>query len=398
MKPLFFMSWLLLTLPASALPLRGSEPLSPPAGSAPPPVLPTVHFSEARRDALDFYPKAEATWGDVLNPYGVMPDEGYRVWYFDTRQPGTVVEHGTTPYIAARYGSKQRETPGRLEHEHFGAYWAGRLRVPQAGLYRIAGKLDLERGYEMRVLINKRVLPFFLLGEGLVLHLPAGEHLLEVEFASRHHFLDFRLSAAPLVTELDNEALRLAVDALKLPPETVVYAVSVEGSAAVDNTLAVQSPPGETPYILLLSSYPYDPTNWEIRGRAPQLVIYNHAGSGSVVATTAPVLAWQRGIGGVLTRQQNPKCDCLSDGILRCHDEPHDLAGLMTTVREITGFPLAGVSQSMDDISRITVPELPVDGGTLAALKPSAQAIARKQQECVQLNERRLGILRPENP
>ena len=69
----------------------------------------------------------------------------------------------------------------------------------------------------------------------------------------------------------------------------------------------------------------------------------------------------------------------------------------MTTVREITGFPLAGVSQS-DDISRITVPELPVDGGTLAALKPSAQAIARKQQECVQSNERRLGILRPENP
>ena len=377
MKPLFFMSWLLLTLPASALPLRGSEPLTLPAGSAPP----TVHFSEARRDALDSYPKAEATWGDALNPYGVMPDEGYRVWYFDTRQPGTVVEHGTTPYIATRYGSKQRETPGRLEHEHFGAYWAGRLRVPQAGLYRIAGKLDLDRGYEMRVLINKRVLPFFLPGEGLVLHLPAGEHLLEVEFASRHHFLDFRLSAAPLVTELDNEALRLAVDALKLPPETVVYAVSVSGSAAVDNALAVQSPPGETPYILLLSSHPYDPTNWEIRGRAPQLVIYNHAGSGSVVA-----------------RQQDPKCDCLSDGTLHCHDEPHDLASLMTTVREITGFPLAGVSQSMDDISRITVPELPVDGSTLAALKPSAQAIARKQQECVQSNERRLGILHPETP
>ena len=70
----------------------------------------------------------------------------------------------------------------------------------------------------------------------------------------------------------------------------------------------------------------------------------------------------------------------------------------MTTVREITGFPLAGVSQSMDDISRITVPELPVDGSTLAALKPSAQAIARKQQECVQSNERRLGILHPETP
>ena len=50
-----------------------------------------LHRSEARKNPLERFPRAETTWGSILNPSGIIPANGYAVWYLDTghsRQPG----------------------------------------------------------------------------------------------------------------------------------------------------------------------------------------------------------------------------------------------------------------------------------------------------------------------
>mgnify|MGYP000668483547 FL=1 len=115
----------------------------------------------------------------------------------------------------------------------------------------------------------------------------SGNYLLEVEYINNWPTTGFQLTVAPVIEELDDSALSEALAARQLPAQTVAYAVSVNESSSRNNSLILQAPTGNTPYILILSSS--NAVQWDIQGRAPELVIYNNASSGSTVRTAGHV-------------------------------------------------------------------------------------------------------------
>ena len=196
---------------------------------AAPPVVPSsasvdlaavLHYSEARENPLDYFPRAESTWGDILNPRGIIPANGYAVWYLDTghsRQPGIgddgrprnpqpqgpelipaftpqpqhVVAREKIGSISVDYGwNELHGIPSR----QFAAYWVGRIRIPQRSLYSIKNDMGWAR---VRVILDGYILIDGEKGKYISLELDSGDHLLEVEYVNAWHTTKFRLDIVP---------------------------------------------------------------------------------------------------------------------------------------------------------------------------------------------------------
>ena len=370
-----------ITPPSQSIDESSVPPASQRAAAEEPltaPIPPSDDDKNEPRNTLDQYPKAESTWGDTLNPGGTVPAQGYAAYYINQKNPRQTIAQENVTSIAMNYAwDKFHGIPS----EQVGAYWVGRLHVPQKALYYISGDLSWAK---MRVLLDKHII---IEGEGNTsLELDAGDYLLEVEYLNNWHTVGFHFAITPAVTELDEEALPAIIAAQKLPADTVTYAVGVYESASRDNHILLQAPAGDTPYILLLGSY--NAVQWDISGRAPALVIYNGAWHSSSVRSdggNTPLLAWKGNIDHDLGEQKPRGCSC-HGGHFHCEGSGNTLGEFAERVRTMTAFPLAGYSGKYST-DALNIPEIVINAENLAASAQVQVDIDAQRRACTNKSE-----------
>ncbi|OAM26741.1 hypothetical protein A7P95_08255 [Eikenella longinqua] len=262
----------------------------------------------------------------------------------------------------------------------FGAYWAGRLHIPQRGKYRIATNLSHA---ELRVLLNRHlVMQAGDQSSDTTILLEPGDYLLEVEYANRWHTTGFQLTVAPAVKEIDDDALAAAIAAQRLPAGTVAYAVGVSSSTSRDNRIILQGPRNSTPYVLILSSH--KAVRWEVHGRQPQLVVHTGSRQGSSVHTdgNVPQIAWSGHVPDNLTDTRPPTCHCMPTGGLYCGNRSSDLRDFTEIIQRRTGLPLRGVS-TQHNASLLPIPQTIINPTALAASDQRQQELAKARRACL---------------
>ena len=232
------------------------------------------------------------------------------------------------------------------------------------------------------------------------LELDAGEHLLEVEYSNHWHTAQFQLALEPDVPAYGSEDLAAAIAALHLPPATVTHVVALYQSAAADRRVRVQAPTGDTPYILVLNSY--DPVNWELKGRAPVLVVHDDRGSLRGMGS-APQLVWRSRFSHNAASEDlpgPPECTChIRERNLKCEGDV--TPGLVGKVKQLTGYPLAGFSGAYSNTDDALIPVPLIPGAALAekedaAIKKIRHDIAINREHCAHKSGPYADI--PENP
>lgn len=372
---------------AKKLRMVANDPLSPPS-------LPS---SEHLAD----YPLATDPWGDVLNPSGSVPKQGFAVWYLDRdatanepqhkrkenfqidgalRISDTNVRHyrtvtrETTNHIAINYGlSAFRDIPS----DSFSAYWAGRLHVPQAGRYHVIPQISWAN---VRVLLDRHIVAD---GNQHGIDVPppllldAGDYLLEVEYSNHWHTTQFQLAVEPDFPAIKDEELQSALAALHLPPQTVVYINAVNESNEERNRIRLQVPEDDTPYILLLSSE--QSVNWVITGRPPLAIANDNRGSTVSGAPDAPQFIWnsisEKNLSPGSLSYHSP-CFCTPQNEWVC-PESGKQPFLLEYSRRHTGYPLRGMS-SANKTYHLNIAE------NLVYAESAATQMAREQQRILQ--------------
>ena len=337
------------------------------------------------------FPLAARPWGDVLNPGGDAPDQGFTAYYIDSDQPRRVVARETVPAVGIHY---ENNNPHGIPASRFGAYWVGRLHVPARAAYTVATSYGYSRS---RILIDRRV----VLEEPHIhfrnsynsnnshpsqeLTLEAGDHLIEVEYLNADRDMHYQLNIAPTILDTDYDGentLHNIVSALKLPATTVTYAVGIQGSSRHDNQVTLQAPAGERPYILFLGSK--EAVYWRINGRSPVLVVYNNRAYGSSVdtVTAVPRLAWPDRVNADIGTPRPYSCYCHADSAtLQCGERPNALARIANFAREELGYPLMGISGG-GRVSHLLISQPAADTAALLAPRRPPPDIEEQRQDC----------------
>ncbi len=383
----------------SELPIGAIVPLAAAeADSAPPGATNHSAALSTAGSRLAAYPLATRSWGDIYNPGGNIPAHGFAAWYIDTRQPQQPVATAEETRIALDFAYSDSHG---IPSESFAAYWAGKIPVVQKGHYRL--KADISWA-QMRVLLDRHIIAESRESQRTelppALELDAGEHLLEVEYSNHWHTAQFQLALEPDVPAYGSEDLAAAIAALHLPPATVTHVVALYQSAAADRRVRVQAPTGDTPYILVLNSY--DPVNWELKGRAPVLVVHDDRGSLRGMGS-APQLVWRSRFSHNAASEDlpgPPECTChIRERNLKCEGDV--TPGLVGKVKQLTGYPLAGFSGAYSNTDDALIPVPLIPGAALAekedaAIKKIRHDIAINREHCAHKSGPYADI--PENP
>ena len=84
----------------------------------------------------------------------------------------------------------------KIPSERFAAYWVGRLRVPETGMYQIKGKLNWAN---VRVMLDRHIILDAKNSlNSKTFRLKKGEYLLEVEYENHWHSTKFHLNIVPV--------------------------------------------------------------------------------------------------------------------------------------------------------------------------------------------------------
>ncbi len=373
-----------------------AAPQPPAATESDYPTLPLESaLTHAPAQPLDAFPLTERTWGDRFNPGGNLPDTGYTAWYFDSDDPATaaVPENSDTIAFNDEYGQRHP-----IPAVSLGAYWAGKLHVPEKGRYVFLP--DVHQG-RVRVLLDRHVLLADTapgdLAAPVVVELEAGDYRLETEYlnfnwrAARFQldilanpaiFDSARLAAliAALKPAAPPEGIRAHlknhIAALQLPANSENYAAALHGALGDENRAILHAPPGDAPYILWLAGE--HAVNWHIEGRLPQLVIHN---ARSHVAADIPALIWT---GAFSQRSDNARCRCGTPQGWRCDiDAAQNLTALAAEIQRISGQPLRGFAHDLRSSQLHLEPQFASNINAIAAQQALQQQQAERRKNCV---------------
>lgn len=344
--------------------------------------------------SLNDFPQAQRTWGEVLNPQHLVPETGFYAFYINAQEPNKVVFQEHVDAIAINYAYQDFH---QIPSEQFGAYWVGKITIPQSGLYRVY--LD-QSWAQSRVMLNKRVIISEHSSDKAnsqtenTLFLTAGDYTLEVEHLNHWHTTSFQLSLAPLMMEYAPEALADLLVKQKIPEKTVIYAVGIYESAHQDNRVFLTIADNAPPYVLLLSSY--RAVRWHIAGKQPEMVIYNRASAGSKVENFPPekVFAWRGFIDDDLGENTRAHCNC-AGGQFYCEDTS-SLRTFAENVLQWTKLPLAGISGEYY-AENIKVPNRRITAETFAEDVQKQRDWAEQKRRCQQKTPRSFEDFMPQN-
>lgn len=371
-----------------------ATPQPPAATESDYPTLPLESaLAHAPAQPLAAFPLTDHTWGARFNPDGDLPDTGYAAWYFDSDDPAAaaVPENSATIAFNDEYGQRHPIPASSL-----GAYWAGKLHVPEKGRYVFLP--DVHQG-RVRVLLDRHILLADSapgdLAEPVVVELEVGDYRLETEYLNFNwRAARFQLDILANPATFDSARLTALIAALKPaePPENLAarlqnriapllehsenYAVALHGALGDKNRVTLHAPPGDAPYILWLAGE--HAVNWHIEGRLPQLVIHN---ARSHVAADIPALIWT---GAFSQRSDEAGCRCGVPQGWRCDiDAAQNLTALAAEIQRISGQPLRGFAHDLRSSQLHLEPQFASNINAIAAQQSLQQQQAERRKNCV---------------
>ena len=214
-------------------------------------------FDNTIKNHLHDFPRATTTWNETYRLNHSIPYRGYQVFYMHADNPSKVIEKGHVATVAKKYSwSDFRDIPS----EKFMAYWAGSLVVPESGVYQVLVSKSHSRA---RVLIDKHIVIDHNKGSDEMqrVYIPAGNHIVEVEYQNGWHTTDVAMSISPMATvqQPQNPSQFLSTIQQRYPDVVALYAGAYEADS---QAIVLDIPAISKPVVLYLGSY--EAINWQI--------------------------------------------------------------------------------------------------------------------------------------
>lgn len=314
-----------------------------------------------------------SSWGRRLNPTGVIPDRGFRAFYFNRDNPGQVVFEEDVDSIAIKYSWADFH---QINSERFAAYWVGRLSFDSETTRQFSVSQSWARS---RIIIDGEIaFDENSQGETFTHVFAPGEHLIEVEYINNWHTVEFKVTIGDVIDPLTETELTAHLETWNSRPANLYY-VGLYESGRTDTSVDVTLPPGRGPAILWLTSY--EAIDWNISS-LPR-------GSTVIVSSYSPgSRARGPGVGRVVhverawsIHSETRRCSC-SPGGYNCEDD-QDLEDVAQRLRAVTGVQLSGYAVAYS-ASAVTVQGY--GGGVSRRILGQREAIEAARRQCMRNN------------
>lgn len=274
-----------------------------------------------------------SSWGKKLNPSGMVPDRGFKVFYFDRNSQAAMFEHHVGS-VAIKYAWDELHG---IDSGAFAAYWVGRLSFDTSGPRQIAISQSWAKA---RIFVDGRLI-YDGGGSEVITHdFSAGDHLLEVEYINNWHTVEFKVT----VDETARRHSREEIGHLLATGEfgtSYVYYVGLYESGRGDASVDVRLPRTDRPVIVWLDSY--EAIDWNISpsdGIAAAVIASSSPGARIESGAPGKVYHAERGF-GVRSREISG-CHCTA-GHYHCENNG-DLGQVERELQRMGGLRLAGAA------------------------------------------------------
>lgn len=326
-----------------------------------------------RASDIKAYPPVHSTWGETLNPSNDAPENRFKVFYFDSRRPHTVVASETVDDVSINYNGSQFHG---IDSRHFGAYWVGKLSFSE----RAERTINVAQGWsKTRIIIDRELIYEGGSNARVGYVFPEGEHLIEVEYLNNWHTTEFLVDFSVRRQRLSGTELRQALEGPRYRSAKVLFAGLYESSSR-NLTTSVILRPTEDPVVIVLSSYSaikwriVNPHNVDIRA-----VIYGSYTPGSQVVgdlkESTELLALEKRIGSY---KNLPTCRCTGANF---YCSGGNLKATVLQLERATGLSVAGLSGKYSADS-IGLPERRIDSSTMVEVETSLEKQASDKIVC----------------
>jgi len=310
-----------------------------------------------------------SSWGRKFNPEGLVPESGFRAFYFDRTAQVTKAfeEHADT--VAVKYAWDELHG---INSEAFAAYWVGMVEAQDAGPQQFDVSLSWSRA---RIFVNGTLVREAGGNASFEAMLKPGANLIEVEYINNWHTTEFKLTIGGARKLIARKDVRAALETLRRKPGAVHY-VGLYESDNRDTSVAVKLLPGARDAVLWLDSY--EAIDWRIDPSddiAAVVVSSYSPGSRVVNAGSIPVFDVKDGFR--LYSATPTGCDC-AGSMFHCESDT-SIIGVAEGLRQSVGLPLAGYAVQYAATRVVTAP---YGEQARSQVQTAVEATRRKAAEC----------------
>jgi len=200
---------------------------------------------------LSSFPIAKNPWSTRF-PVSSIPKNSYQAFYFNTRQPNTVVAKAIVPQVAISY-DLDNEGAFKIMSEDFGGYWVGNIDIAADGNYEVS---TAEGWSESRVIIDGREVKTQK-DESILVYFKKGTYKVEAEFVNNWHTTGFAMNILPQNMQYSAAELKEKLSSYKNAEN---WYVGVYETGNFNRRLSVNTSKMSEDSILFLNSY--SQLNW----------------------------------------------------------------------------------------------------------------------------------------
>lgn len=250
-------------------------------------------------------PQTIDTWGKHINPQGIFPKNRFKAFYFNTKNPKTIIATEEVSKVGINYPYDQFH---KIPSEDFGGYWVGDFEYNSDTPMQLSLELSWAKS---RVIINGKVVHEGENSTTFPYVFKKGSNRIEVEYANNWHTTGFMMSVKPMEKKYTTDELQTYLQENISKNAEVLYA-GVYESGQTDQSIFLKLAKVEKPVILVLNSY--SGINWKISNPdrvTIEAIIYSAYQPGTEIMgdnlKNVPKLLYD-GILGSYTMEEH--CDC----------------------------------------------------------------------------------------
>lgn len=321
--------------------------------------------------------KAKNTWGNYLNPDGIIIDNRFIAFYLNMQNPKKVVATEVTDAISVNYSWKEFHN---IDAQHFGAYWIGSLVFDKDRKMQIALSLSWAK---VRVIIDG-LLVYEGRGSAEIPFLfKRGKHKVEVEYINNWHTVNFTMHILPFHKQYDQNALKKELS--RFGDGYDVWYVGMHESGNVRNRTMLSVQKSKRSVVLFLQSY--RPVVWNIQNKydtkIDAIVVGKSKPGSEVLGITHDIPIYYADFWLANTNELYPNhCNCTS-GTFHC--EGSGIESVNNTLVSLTGKKANGFSGKYK-AKLLKVPEVILDDTKYTEIKKKLKEIEEKRKACLKNN------------
>jgi len=323
---------LLADMPPVELGQRRIPPM-PPIISRPPIGVP---FPKPSITPPIFNQEAKSTWGDTLNSKNEIPENKFKVFYINTKNPKKVVKEDIVEKVAMNYAWSDFG----IKSEDFGAYYVGNFKFEEPTTW----DFEIDQGWsKTRIIVDKKII-YKGGSDATVSHtFETGTHKIEVEYINNWHTVGYTVRMGEKIKVYNIKTIRQELKDILSNKDINLWYTGVYESKSSDNSISVKLQKSTKPTILFLSSY--SQVSWNIIASETNLkaIVYSAYAPGSEIFVKnkeVKIFKLNRREGLPAVYRLTPTC-YESDPMYHCEGKDQ-FKKLLTTVLGITDKVLTG--------------------------------------------------------